>query len=961
MPMKTNLFRAFATLVCTLLLSLTATVSAQAVPESGKAYTITTRADRPLYIIDNDGVLTTTETLPSSRSGWWLCTVKDGHFYLQNCATSRYFGWRQTQDAPYYYDIAESQNYSGYVTLWSNVTNGSLGSRYVWVSTTEGTTTTAFNYGTGVNTSMSGWTSEFLFTEVSSSMNVLTIKTVPQIETTFKWNGHTKMGSQVSFFVAEDEEVTDESITTTFTGNDIYEAGSFTPTDSWDGKSNLEVIYAAKPSIIGETYGEKWIRMYSVENGKTNNVWSLAKSEDYTGTSPYALPVNIADEGQLWCFVGTSESFKIYNKLAGPDFALDSRNPSLRKFITLSQAEEAGGWCLISQLSSEYNTPGFAICPAGGEGNLGINNNLGTGATGQLLYWHTGSSNDGTRWNVDAVQVVVNLKTNVTDAGEMSATRSRMAQITTAFNGISSVSYVKYSDEPQKLFPPMTDDITFTVSSACLGYSFTGFNNETGNTISFRPVKGENNVTLNFSCTDKDVHYLFYENDEETPYDVDQGTLVPYRIPALARTFDGALVAVCDLRYSGNDIGAARTFGSKTNRIDIVGRVSLDNGKTWEKRQVLLQGSNTYAYGDPAIVADRESNRILLMTVGGTVGFNASTLSNPIKVQRTYLTMAADGTLTVEASENVTDMFYGKGAYEGKGVFEDVNKMFVTSGRIFQSSIIKVGEYYRIYAALPTEKGTYVIYSDDFGATWARLGTTIPGTLSKNESKVEEVDIPATPGSPAVVLSNRITSGRTFNVFNYSDVETGEGTWGTDTQSATITVSGLYGCNGEILILKALRGTTPVTLALQSVPNNTARKDVSIFYKEITTRSPFRVQYFTTTWKGPYQVTDHYSAYSTMMLQHDGNIGFLFEDRLDNATTFSYDIVYKPLSLETITKNVYHLDPSEIEKLTGIRQDLYVSPDLSGRDSQIFDLQGRRVSEMKRGGIYIQNGRKIIK
>ena len=30
-------------------------------------------------------------------------------------------------------------------------------------------------------------------------------------------------------------------------------------------------------------------------------------------------------------------------------------------------------------------------------------------------------------------------------------------------------------------------------------------------------------------------------------------------------------------------------------------------------------------------------------------------------------------------------------------------------------------------------------------------------------------------------------------------------------------------------------------------------------------------------------------------------------------------------------------------------------------DSQIFDLQGRRVSEMKRGSIYIQNGRKIIK
>ena len=941
--------------------AVAATVSAQAVPEDGKAYTITTRADRPLYIYDNDGVLTTTATEPSGKKAWWLCTVKDGHCYLRNCATNRYFGWRQVQDSPYYYDIAESANYPGYVTLWSDVTDGKLGSRYVWVSVSEGTTTTAFNYGAGVNTTMAAWTSEFLFTEVASNVNVLTIKTVPPIDATFLWNGHGKTGTEVSFYADDSEEVTNPKITTTFTGNDLYDAGTFTPVDTWDGKSNLEVTYAAKPAFVSATYGEKWMRIHSVESKNTNNVWTLAKSDDYNGVSPYALPVNISDEGQLWCFVGTSESFKIYNKLAGPDFALDSCDPQLRKFISMTSVADAGTWNLVSQMSAEYNIPGFAICSTENDGSLGINNNLGTGATGQLLYWHTGATNDGTRWNMSSVQVILNMTSKADSEGAVSDTRSRMAQLTATVNNITSTIYVKCADEPQRLFLPMTDNIDLKVDATYSGYSFTGFNNETGTTYSFRPNKGENNLTLNFKTTDGEVQYLFYENDERTPYDPDQGTLVPYRIPALARTCTGALIAVSDLRYNGNDIGASRMFGSKTNRIDIVGRVSMDNGKTWQERQLILNGSNTYAYGDPAIIADRESNRILLMTVGGTKGYSASTFDNPINVHRTYLKMEDDGTLVVEASENVTDMFYGKGAYEGNGVFENINKMFVTSGRIFQSSIIKVGEYYRIYAALPTESGTYVIYSDNFGETWARLGTEIPGTLGKNESKVEEVEIAATPDSPAVVLSNRIAGGRTFNVFNYSDVEKGEGTWGTDTKATNITLSGTGGCNGEILVLKALRGTTPVTLALQSTPNNSVRKDVSIFYKEITARSPFRVTYFTTTWKGPYKVTDHYSAYSTMMLQQDGNIGFLWEDRLDNSTTYSYDIVYKPLSLETITGNAYTLDPSEIKKITGMQQNLYVAPSLDGNDSCVYDLQGRRVGHVQRGGVYIQNGRKVIK
>ena len=48
---------------------------------------------------------------------------------------------------------------------------------------------------------------------------------------------------------------------------------------------------------------------------------------------------------------------------------------------------------------------------------------------------------------------------------------------------------------------------------------------------------------------------------------------IPYRIPAILSTPQGRLIAMSDYRYCGADIG----FG----QIDIVGKYSDDNGKTW--------------------------------------------------------------------------------------------------------------------------------------------------------------------------------------------------------------------------------------------------------------------------------------------------------------------------------------------------------------------------------------------
>ena len=86
---------------------------------------------------------------------------------------------------------------------------------------------------------------------------------------------------------------------------------------------------------------------------------------------------------------------------------------------------------------------------------------------------------------------------------------------------------------------------------------------------------------------------------------------IPYRIPAIAKTASGDLVAVADYRFCRADIG----FG----HIDLHARISSDNGKTWGDVFTIIAGdgkkvdnnpnlSLTAGYGDPCIVADRESN-----------------------------------------------------------------------------------------------------------------------------------------------------------------------------------------------------------------------------------------------------------------------------------------------------------------------------------------------------------------
>jgi len=360
-----------------------------------------------------------------------------------------------------------------------------------------------------------------------------------------------------------------------------------------------------------------------------------------------------------------------------------------------------------------------------------------------------------------------------------------------------------------------------------------------------------------------------------------------YRIPAFAVTNDGTLLAVTDLRYGNNkDLG-------KNHRIDLLIRHSADNGRNWlsEVNITNVPTSARTGYGDAAIVADRESNDVLILCVTGNISYQAGSADNHLHVIK-YL--SHDGGKTFPEKKDISDMIFRfNPSWES---------LFFGSGRIMQSRYIKTGNHYRIYSALLSRGyGNTVVYSDDFGSTWHVLGdATNSPILGGDEAKVEELP------DGSVLLSSRngpVGTGRLFNIFTYNNPTTGAGNWNT-TGSLNIGPSG-SGTNGEILIVKARKTTgikEPVYLAFQSLPDGPGRSKVTIHWRELPNGAISVSDFVSASAWHSYLVQDEDSAYSTMDVQRDGGIGFLYER---NTRGLDYDIAYKNLPIDVITSGAY--------------------------------------------------------
>ena len=379
-----------------------------------------------------------------------------------------------------------------------------------------------------------------------------------------------------------------------------------------------------------------------------------------------------------------------------------------------------------------------------------------------------------------------------------------------------------------------------------------------------------------------------------------------YRIPSIVRLPTGNLWAISDLRIGGNgDIG-------NSNRVDIAGRLGTlkeDNTYTWGNETVLLAGDANatedfkYAYGDAASVVDRESGKVLLMTCAGKEGVSSTNDGFPLVARSVF-----DN--NTWSTTNVTNQLYGTNNLFGV-------HLFVSSGRIIQSTIYKKKDYYRIYAGVCSVKsatvpsrGSRVIYSDDFGVTWNYLGgyDAMPVDIG-NECKIEELP------DGSILLNTRTNAapwyGRHMNIFKFTDIANGKGSWQSQyvTSGANNISDQTYApdCNAELLLVPAKRTSDNVQtyLLLLSAPTvNPGRKNVSIYWKELPTEYT-NLSNYVNGWTKYLVDGGKYCGYSTMVLDKNGNIAFLTEN-----TAWSGPITFKSLSLKDITDNAYSYSPS---------------------------------------------------
>ena len=431
-----------------------------------------------------------------------------------------------------------------------------------------------------------------------------------------------------------------------------------------------------------------------------------------------------------------------------------------------------------------------------------------------------------------------------------------------------------------------------------------------------------------------------------TIFDSGNGSKPYYRIPAILNQ-KGTLWAFTDDR---SNVSSTVSWGDiGCGEISIIAKKSTDNGASWSSSTTkVATGSNSAsgfykAHGDAAVVCDREDpTKMLVMCASGETSYGSSTVSvtssgwiwhtydldvsSAIKVGK-YTSIDGGATWS---GDDVTKNIYGIWDKASSSTYPNnvpVTKLFFSSGRICQSAIIKNGSNYRLYAALCTNEGSLVVYSDDFGENWKALGgTSARPAGSGDEAKIEELP------NGNVLISSRMEGGRYFNIFTYNDNDqsSATGSWGTAVTSNSSS-DGTYAywnsTNGEILLVPAMAkdSNVPVYIALQSVPagNNTSntsdpntykRSNVSIYWKVLSSTSDLDAPSdFTNGWT-KYEVSSTTSAYSSMVLDKNGDVAFIYEENAINTTIGGssnsgnmdyYDIQFKSLPLSTITNGAY--------------------------------------------------------
>lgn len=331
-----------------------------------------------------------------------------------------------------------------------------------------------------------------------------------------------------------------------------------------------------------------------------------------------------------------------------------------------------------------------------------------------------------------------------------------------------------------------------------------------------------------------------------------------YRIPAIEVLPDGTLIAVADKRIE--------TSADLPGKIDVVARRSTDGGKTWGPYITVAEHNEDGGYGDPAIIRDRRTGDLIVISTHGNGLWNKAP-------GRTSISRSRDGGLTWEKPVDVSDQIFTTDP-NGKQPIK-MTAGFASSGRALQ---LKNGRI--MFVLVTRQEGVdpfpcYAIYSDNGGKTWK--ASKMPATLDGDESKV--VELP----NGDVLMSIRARFGKTrkFAISKDKGETWKELTDYNDLQDVR--------CNGDIIPVK-YNGRD---VLLQSLPAGPGRSNVTIYASYDGGK----------TWPRKCEVVRAPSAYSSMVLMPDGKtIAILTEEEAHNTDwkNYGYRIWFTSIPLSEI-------------------------------------------------------------
>ncbi|AQT68187.1 Sialidase precursor [Anaerohalosphaera lusitana] len=338
-----------------------------------------------------------------------------------------------------------------------------------------------------------------------------------------------------------------------------------------------------------------------------------------------------------------------------------------------------------------------------------------------------------------------------------------------------------------------------------------------------------------------------------------------YRIPAMETTSTGTIIAVADARVNNS--------GDLPGAIDVAIRRSFDNGKTWTPVRIIVDYPGSEGAGDPCILVDKQTDpdTIYIFYLYGPEGIglwqSQPGLDGPSTCQIQYVKSTDDGdtwTQPVNLNPQVKNPDWGC-ALASPG-----NALQMRDGTLV------VPAYYRKTNGVMQ---SYFFYSVDHGQTWQY--SNAPGELQNSASTTECAIVELEDGGLILNMRNHRGQGSRAISKTYDMGQT----WTPIEHDFDLPEPV---CQAALIRMTDTRDGYERSRVLFSNPASSSGRvnmKVKLSYDGCD------------TWPVAKQIHAGSSAYSSMTILENGNIGLLYE-----ADSYS-KIVFAEISLKWLTDN----------------------------------------------------------